>query len=155
MKNRSRLLTVVLVIGVVAMSAGAIYAATGGLPSIGSSSQKQYCPPNSPGGSSSTPPCGNPPQNGHGHGGPHDRAAVVTAAKARATRRRMPKGAKAQCHALNKLRGKRAHGKRLTTADRTFAGRLSANLKKHGYVCGRRHGKDVLRHVSHGKIRHG
>jgi hypothetical protein len=147
-----KLLTVALAIGVVALSAGAILAATGSVSSNGSSSSSQYCPPSSPGGGQpkNPPPgnqCGTPGSPGNPNAPGKGRAAV-TAASVKASERKLPKGAKAQCHALNRLRAKKSHGLTLTKADRGYASRLKASLKKHGYTCGRRHGKDVLKRKS-------
>jgi hypothetical protein len=72
-RSRSRLVPILLGVGVVLAGAGSVIAASGGSSSSGSSSKDQYCPPNSPGGS--TQPQGGPDNNcGNGHpGGPPEK----------------------------------------------------------------------------------
>jgi hypothetical protein len=48
MNVKSRLVTGMLVVGLVGTGGGAVLAASGGSSSNGSSAQSQYCPPNSP-----------------------------------------------------------------------------------------------------------
>ena len=78
MSGRSRLVTALLVCGLVGTSGGAVIAASGGSSSSGSSANSQYCPPSSPGaGKPKKEPggnkCGHPeggdPGNGNGNGG--------------------------------------------------------------------------------------
>ena len=86
MRSRSRLVPVLLVLGLVLAGGGSVIAASGGSSSNGSSSKDQYCPPSSPGaGQPQGGPgnnCGNPPETcpdgtpkpppgNCGHGGPN------------------------------------------------------------------------------------
>src|SRR4051812_7612729 len=50
MRMKSRLATMLLIVGLVATGGGAVLAASGGSSSNGSSANSQYCPPSSPGG---------------------------------------------------------------------------------------------------------
>src|SRR3954452_8911276 len=49
MRMKSRLATMLLIVGLVATGGGAVLAASGGSSSNGSSANSQYCPPSSPG----------------------------------------------------------------------------------------------------------
>jgi hypothetical protein len=60
MNLRSRLVTGLLMLGLVGTGGGAVLAASGGSSSKGSSANSQYCPPSSPGG-------GNPKHQGKGN----------------------------------------------------------------------------------------
>src|SRR5437764_8059780 len=155
MTTRSRAVTGALLVAPAGTGGGAILAATNGSSSGGSSANSQYCPPNSPGGENPKDPqnggnqCGTPGSPGNPNGGTARVAAARTSGKKKS---RLPKGAKAQCRQLNRYRAIGAHGRHMSASQKSRMRQLKANLTKHGYTCGRRLGRDVLRKTkAHGK----
>jgi hypothetical protein len=145
MKFTSRVLIVVLVVGLLGTGAGAILAATGGSSSDGNSAAAQYCPPSSfpikPSGCQ-TPTTASKVQASASS----QPAQPVTASHQPA--HKIPKGAKAQCRQVNRYHKLKTKGARLSLWQVTQVKLLKKSLTKHGYVCGSRHGRTVLRKIA-------